>query len=75
MGYKAFPIKAFSHHGSYPYMEKAVQDTNHLWLEKHNQDTDLTVYHYTNGIGLKGIIENRSIWCTSINKLNPKRIS
>lgn len=70
MSYKAYPINAFSHAGSYPDMEKVVRKSTISWIKKHNQDSQLILYHYTNGDGLKGIIENRSIWCTYINALN-----
>ncbi len=62
-------------------MEEALDDYN-AWSEKHLLDGDIRnkitspLYHYTDGNGLKGILENEEIWFTSYEFLNdPKEIS
>lgn len=70
MSYNAPIIRAYSHLGNFPHIERVVKSSTESWLAKHSKSGTLILYHYTTGEGLKGIIENRSIWCTYINVLN-----
>lgn len=36
----------------------------------HSSKVPLTLFHYTTLEGLKGILHNRSIWCSHISTLN-----
>ena len=40
------------------------------WLSKHSSKEDLVLFHYTNAVGMKGIINNRSFWSTDAYFLN-----
>ena len=71
MSYDAKPI----------YFHKPARSTFHIkaaidsfleftWLPIHNEPEDLILYHYTSLEGLKGIINNRSIWATHTSTLN-----
>ena len=70
MSYKAIPIKLFSEDNNVPEIETEIDLYNNIWLEMHSTNDELILNHYTTLDGLKGIITNRSIWCTQINALN-----
>ncbi len=67
MSYKAKPGRSITVYGSLPEINKAIDAFNNDWLELHNSDEDLILYHYTTNNGLKGILQNCSIWFSHIN--------
>ena len=40
------------------------------WLPLHERDSSVILYHYTTSEGLRGILANRSIWCSHISSFN-----
>jgi Protein of unknown function (DUF2971) len=66
MSYSALPIRLFSSKYNIPETNDAIDLFNKNWLSNHSTENELTLYHYTTLEGLKGIIANRSIWCTQI---------
>lgn len=48
--------------------KEAIDSFEDIWLRKH--DRDQVLYHYTSAKGLKGILDNRSFWCTDVNFVN-----
>jgi hypothetical protein len=40
------------------------------WIDRSSTDTDLCLYHYTDAYGMKGIVENKEIWCSEMKYLN-----
>jgi hypothetical protein len=40
------------------------------WLDWSSTDTDLCLYHYTDAHGMKGIVEEKEIWCSELEYLN-----
>ncbi|MDR3666979.1 MAG: hypothetical protein P4L35_09065 [Ignavibacteriaceae bacterium] len=67
MSYNATPIKLYSYVCDFPDVEMAVNSSTKSWLSKHNVLGPLFLYHYTTIEGLKGMIIDRSIWCTYID--------
>ncbi len=43
---------------------------NRKWLPIHSSENDIVLYHYTNMAGLRGIINDRSIWFSHTKTLN-----
>jgi hypothetical protein len=53
-----------------PALEKAINAFTKSWKEEHSIGENKLLYHYTTAEGLKGIIQNRSLWLTEISTLN-----
>src|ERR1035441_5839883 len=71
MGYNALPIRLYPPPDyNIPEIEHPINLSLNKWLSKHSTSNKLKLYHYTTLEGLKGIITDRSIWCTQINALN-----
>jgi hypothetical protein len=52
--------------------QELLRKQNEIWKEYDEyQPTEL--YHYTSGSGLKGIIQNRQLWCTDVRHVNDPR--
>lgn len=67
MSYKAKPSRSIAVYGNLPEINKAIDSFNNDWLELHHSEVDLLLYHYTTNSGLKGILQNCSIWFSHIN--------
>jgi hypothetical protein len=70
MSYNAIPIAPFQVNDNFYEIGKAILKTLRVWLKEHEAKGPLTLYHYTKLEGLKGIINNRCLWCTDIFLLN-----
>jgi len=67
----AKPIFLLYPANSTPQIEEKIElFLNSYWLPKHSYPDILKLYHYTTLEGLKGILQNRSIWCGHISTLN-----
>src|SRR5215831_10019471 len=58
-----------------PVLQDAINKFNqwaekHLLLEQEKNTIEMPLYHYTDGRGLKGIIESQTIWFTDYRHLN-----
>jgi hypothetical protein len=64
-----------------PVLQDAINKFNqwsekHLLLEQEKNTFEMPLYHYTDGRGLKGIIESQTIWFTDYRHLNdPSELS
>lgn len=67
---KALPIYLMNPEKSSPPLKDALDAFNEKWLAVHTYIDNLILYHYTTLDGLKGIINNRSLWCSHIRTLN-----
>jgi len=70
MSYKAQPIYLLDPLNKIPEIRKTINDHLSTWLEQHSYTESKFLFHYTTLDGLKGILENRSIWFSHINTLN-----
>ena len=51
-------------------MHEALVVAYDQWLVRHSHAEKLRLYHYTDLAGLRGILRDRSLWCTQIYSLN-----
>ncbi len=49
--------------GDTPELTGVIKEFHSEWKEKHAEEEDLLLYHYTTPDGLKGILESRSLRC------------
>jgi hypothetical protein len=66
MSYEPKPIDLVLPLNKIKEISQAIDLFNHDWLQYHKSAEDLKLYHYTTGVGLKGILDSRSIWCSHI---------
>lgn len=53
-----------------PEISQALESIQKKWLAYHSPDSSIILYHYTTLEGLKGILTNRSIWCSHMRSFN-----
>jgi hypothetical protein len=70
MSYQAKPIWFYNPAVPTPQIRQAIDNFSTSWLPMHSRKDELQLYHYTTIKGLKGIIENRSLWLTHTSTLN-----
>ncbi len=70
MSYYAKPISLIEPLNIIKEIRDSINDFYGSWLQIHSTDSPLILYHYTTLEGLKGILDNRSIWCSHISTLN-----
>ena len=70
MVYNAKPLYLLKPaHNTIP-LQESIDSFQELWLEKHDYEDKKTLFHYTDLNGLRGILENRAIWCGHVSSLN-----
>lgn len=70
MSYKAQPFYLLEPLNKIPEIRGTIKDHLSTWLEQHSYSEPKLLYHYTTLEGLKGILENRSIWFSHMSTLN-----
>jgi hypothetical protein len=70
MSYEPKPINLISPTDEIPESINAIESFDKDWLKLHAFNGELTLYHYTTEIGLLGILESQSIWCSHIQYFN-----
>lgn len=70
MSYDAKPIYHLDPAVFTPQITQGLQTIQNEWLPLHERDSSVILYHYTTSEGLKGILTNRSIWCSHISSFN-----
>jgi|GEM_PF-5352946 hypothetical protein len=73
MAYKAEPIPLYGIEPIPPGIEEIIKCYISSQLEYHNFENDLILYHYSNLNGIKGILSNRSFFCTNIEYVNDNK--
>lgn len=70
MSYRPYPLYFYSPAAIVPEIQEGIDSYNKIWISNfHSTSDQLNLYHYTDLSGLKGIIADRAIWCTSIHVL------
>lgn len=66
------PKRLWKHEGTMIPHAVAEFENEYLedWLDWSSTNSDLRLYHYTDAHGMKGIIENKEIWCSELEYLN-----
>ncbi len=70
MNNEAKPIFFISPTKSTPEIKRSIDEYLANWLAIHSSSKPKLLFHYTSLEGLKGILQNRSIWFSHINTLN-----
>lgn len=70
MVYNAKPLYLLKPAHNTIQLQEAIDSFQELWLDKHDYEDKKTLFHYTDLKGLRGILENRAIWCGHVSSLN-----
>jgi hypothetical protein len=54
----------------FPRINEYMQAILEEWLNNHQSEEDIKLYHYTTARGIEGIISKREIWSTDIESMN-----
>jgi len=54
----------------FPRINEHMQAILEEWLNNHQSEEDIKLYHYTTARGIEGIISKREIWSTDIESMN-----
>lgn len=70
MAYKAKPIILMSPSHRISEICTNLKPFEKEWLEKHRYRDELLLYHYTTLNPLRGILQDRNIWCSHVTSFN-----
>ena len=70
MAYKSTPIYLLNPVLETKEITTSIEKFLEEWIPRHSSKEDLTLFHYTTLDGLKGILEERSIWLSHMSTLN-----
>jgi len=70
MGLKAFPQYLYAPAIENEALRGAENAFNSFWLPMHDISDGFQLYHYTDLLGLRGIVWNRELWLSHVSSFN-----
>ena len=70
MTYKSKPLYLLNPAFNTPEVQEAMDSFLPLWLDKHKLVEGSQLYHYTTLDGMRGILNNRALWCGHVSAFN-----